>query len=257
MTREDCAIGLVVPTLGARPTYLRAALESIENQQTPVRVVVVTPVDSAGAVAKAISGLRAEIVTQASSGIASAIHEGWLRLTAGVEHLGWLGDDDLLRPGAFVAGVQALEQHPQASAVVGRCDVIDSEGRLLYTMASGRTAIRLLRYGHDLVMQPGSLFRRQAVEDVGGLDESLRYAMDYDLFLRVRDWGPIVYLPQTLAAFRWHADSLTASNQAASRGEAALVRRRYWRNARWEPAAERVGMAASKVLYWVAKRRVR
>ena len=43
-----------------------------------------------------------------------------------------------------------------------------------------------------LIPQPGSLIRRSAWEHVGGLDERLHYAMDLDLFLRLRRFGVIV-----------------------------------------------------------------
>lgn len=248
-------IGLVVPTLGLRRSYLLAAVRSACEQGVDTSIAVVAAVEQLGAVQNLLADVDCVVIGQEGEGISAAIRQGW-RASEDAEYLAWLGDDDVLRPGGLTAAANALRQRQEAAAAVGRCDVIDESGLRLFTMASGRPALWLLSYGHNLVMQPGALFRRAAVEDVGGLDANLQYAMDYDLLLRLRRWGPIVYVPRSLAAFRWHDRSTTVANSRDSLAEAAVVRRRYWRGAWWEPAAERVAMAASKPVYWAAKRRV-
>ena len=249
-------VGVVLPSLGERLGYLEAAVASLATQSLTPASVVVVPAARVGVVQAALDGFGTPVIAQTCAGISPAIEQGWKTL-ADVDYLAWLGDDDLLRPGAVQAAADVLDQHPTASAVVGRCDVIDADGQRLYTMASGRAGLWLQRFGHNLVMQPGSLFRRTAVETVGGLDPGLQYVMDYDLLLRLRRWGPVSYVPRTLAAFRWHAGSTTAANQRASFDESAVVRRRYWRGSWWEPAAEQLALAASKPVYWIGKRRVR
>jgi hypothetical protein len=65
--------------------------------------------------------------------------------------------------------------------------------------------------------------------------------MDLDLFLRLRRRGRLIAVPQTLASFRWHADSATVRSQSDSAEEADQVRMRYlptpvvpvYRVARW------------------------
>ncbi|MBW8870871.1 MAG: hypothetical protein JF618_01400, partial [Leifsonia sp.] len=51
----------------------------------------------------------------------------------------------------------------------GGCDYIDENGAKVWQNNSGPWAAPLLRIGPDLVPQPGSLFRRSAVEEVGEL----------------------------------------------------------------------------------------
>ena len=69
--------------------------------------------------------------------------------------------------------------------------------------------------------------RLSDVQAVGGVDETLTLSMDLDLFLRLRRRGRLIALSQTLALFRWHADSTTVVSEEASAKEADRVRMRY------------------------------
>ena len=84
-----------------------------------------------------------------------------------------------------------------------------------------------LPWGPNLVPQPGALMRRRAWQELGGLDSSLKYTMDMDLFLRLRRWGPLVPVPALVSTFRWHIESLTVSERTASLAEGEAVKRRY------------------------------
>ncbi|MFD0505314.1 hypothetical protein ACFQ0G_25270 [Streptomyces chiangmaiensis] len=110
--------------------------------------------------------------------------------------------------------------------VYGWLRVIDSAGATLYTVRPGSFASWFSQYGQNWVGQPGALYRREAVQRVGMLDPTLRYTMDFDLHLRLRQTGPTAYLPRVLGGFRVHPDSLTATNPQP-REEGRRVMRRY------------------------------
>jgi hypothetical protein len=52
-------------------------------------------------------------------------------------------------------------------------------------------------------------------------------AFDFDLFLKFSKLGKIVFIPQTLASFRWHPGSLSVSRRWNSVSEASKVRVRH------------------------------
>ena len=62
-----------------------------------------------------------------------------------------------------------------------------------------------MQFGPQLLPQPGSLFDRAVFERVGGLDESLKWAFDLDLFLKLRGCGRVEFVDAPLAEFRWDA----------------------------------------------------
>ena len=240
----------VVPTLGHRPEYLAEMLDSLQCQQAvDLGVVIVAPAGADGVRACA-EERGVHFVEQAGSGIGGAINQGWRAFGSGYEFWAWLGDDDALMPGSAARAVQHLRSHPKLSMVYGQCDYVDADGRLMFTARPSSLAADLLRWGPDLVPQPGSVARASAISRAGYLDETLRYAMDLDLFLRLKEVGPIGYVRAVLARFRWHEGSTTVNSQYASDAEAREVRRRTWVGRRrigffLEPVA----MFAGRVLY--------
>lgn len=216
---------VVVPTLGRRPEFLSQSLRSIrEAGDSFVLIVAPAAFDASGLVAE---GLVDRKLDEVGATLPAAIDQGFDALPEGIEYIAWLGDDDLLRPSALAKAEAFLTSHPRSSAVYGACDYIDESGKVLWTNKSGSWAAPLLRVGPDLIPQPGSLFRRSSYLMVGGLRTDLGWAFDLDLFLRLARVGKLSYLRHTLAAFRWHADSLSVGQRGDSVREASQVRREF------------------------------
>lgn len=241
----------VVPTLGLRPEYLSCALDSLAAQDHPVAVVVVAPADAEDA-HRAARERGMDFLTQSGRGLSRAVNDGWDRFGARHAFWAWLGDDDLLASGSARTAATALQRRPSAAMVYGRCGYMDAHGRQLHEVRPTSVAGRLLRWGPNLVPQPGSVARADAVRRVGMMDETLRYAMDLDLFLRLKDVGPLHYVPRLLAWFRWHPESTTVSGSGESEAEAQLVRERTWTGRRavgryLEPEARMAGRALHRL----------
>ena len=250
---ERARVLLVIPTLGRRPESLRQTLRSIADQR-PHRadVVVVCPPDATEALALAAE--FGALVADDPGGLSAAVNVGLSVARPWHEYANWIGDDDLLTPGALATAVLALDEDPDAVLAFGYCDYIDDAGRRLFTSRAGRFAPWLMTWGPDLVPQPGALFRLSAVREVGVLDEALDYAMDLDLWLRLRRHGRLVNTRTTLSSFRWHPGSTTVANRTPSLAESELVKRRYLSPARrrlaplWEmPVRGATRLAARRV----------
>ena len=218
-------VAVVVPTLGRRLDYLRESLESIRGAGDAL-ILLVAPAafDASALIAE---GLADSKIDEAVPGLTAAINQGFASLPADVEYAAWLGDDDRLHAGALDDAVAVLDRKPRSVAVYGACEYIDGEGRRVWRNRSGWWAAPLLRFGPDLIPQPGSLFRRSALDEVGPLRTDLGWAMDFDLFIRLSKVGRLTYLPRTLADFRWHADSLSVRAREDSVREASEVRRAH------------------------------
>ena len=218
-------IGLVVPTLGQRPGFLNQTLDSIADQQEQVQVVVVCPREA----------IRVrELVEERSlpwlpdpGSLPGAINEGVASLDPTVEFVSWLGDDDLLTPGSLTMTSTALSRDSAAVLAYGGCRYIDESGRSLWVNRAPRLAEMVLSWGPQLIPQPGMLVRRSAWVSAGGLDESLRFAFDFDLLLKLKRVGSFVSVPEVVSAFRWHAQSLTVSDRSENIRESEIVKRRY------------------------------
>ncbi|MFI9649183.1 glycosyltransferase [Streptomyces sp. NPDC052040] len=245
-SRTPPRIRLVVPTTGERPAYLEQALASVGRQREAVDVVLVGPARAGDTLRAAAQRHRCRFLVEERRGLSNAVNQGWR--DAGTEYLAWLGDDDLLTEGSLTTAREALDRSPGTAMVYGRLRVIDADDRTLYTLRPGAFAGWLSRYGQNFVGQPGSLYRRSAVRRAGTLDPELRYAMDFDLHLRLRQDGGMVYLPRVLGCFRVHSTSLTVTNPCPD-DEGRRVMRRYLGPAAlrlescWWPLVQGVSMA--------------
>jgi GT2 family glycosyltransferase len=218
-------IGVVIPTLGDRPEYLEESILSI-RQAGDAHISIVRP-EKVSAIDQVLMGKVDSIVDDPGRGLAHAINAGIRSLPTNVRHTTWLGDDDRLVQGSLQRVSMFLDTHSDAAFVFGQCQYIDATGQRLWLNKSGKWTELLMLCGPQLIPQPGSLFRRSSFEQVGGLDESLKWAFDLDLFLKLRKVGKFGFLSEPLAEFRWHEGSLSVGSRQGSVDEASKVRQRH------------------------------
>lgn len=84
---------------------------------------------------------------------------------------------------------------------------------------------RLLR--GNFVPHPATFVRRDLYDRLGGFDTGLKYAMDYDFWLRLSRLSDPVQLDEPLAAFREHDGSLSTRHRVAAMQEDFRVRLRH------------------------------
>jgi hypothetical protein len=188
-------------------------------------LAVVLPAAAAEARALA-AAYDAVIVDDPKEGISAAINCGLAARTT-EQFYAWIGDDDLFRPGGLATLKSLLDENRDAVLSYGGCEYIDPTGKVLALSNAGRLATFLLPWGPDLIPHPGTMVRLDALEQIGGFDVSLRFAMDLDAFLKLRSHGRYVYTRKPVSAFRWHPDSLTVANRLDSSLESESVKRRH------------------------------
>ena len=215
-------VGIVVPTLGERTDYLRECLLSIRGAGEAHILVVGPAILNVDALKS--EGLVDSFIVDEGSGLPAAINLGISSLPESVEYVNWLGDDDLLKPGSLDSCTKTLDSNAAVVMVFGACDYINSHGDVIWKNNSGVWAVPMLRFGPDLIPQPGALFRRSVFREAGGLKTNLGWAFDFDLFLRLSKIGKLSYLNKTLAQFRWHPESLSVEHRKESVSEASQVR---------------------------------
>lgn len=193
--------------------FLRQAIASVgEPSLSEVEVLVVDDgsTDETVAVAGAVRGVRC--ISQPNGGLARARNRG-LAESRG-ELVVFLDADDLLLPGAIDAGVSAMQANPTAALVTGRCRFIGEDGRPLPTHAQPRIERdhyrELLR--HNFIWMPATaMFRREALERIGGFDPSVNAAADYGAYLRMARSHPIHDHARLVASYRKHGGNMSGN----------------------------------------------
>lgn len=158
-------------------------------------------------------------------GIADAMNRGLERAQG--EVVAFLHADDAYpEPTVLHRVASAMDAVPGTSWLTGGIREVDAAGRELRVIPARRYSYRrLLR--NNTILHPATFVRREAFARVGGFDPALRYAMDYDLWLRLAQAGPPLVCEEILANFRVHAGSLSSANPRATLAEEYRVRRHY------------------------------
>lgn len=213
---------IIVPTLGKRPEYLEACIHSILSAGDSL-IVIVSPAEIT--YSNFVKSKVNMFVIDPGDGLAAAINCASSKLPPEIEYFNWLGDDDLLVENSIALCVDVLEKNRHVAGVYGQCEYIDQDSNKFGANLSGKWASNILKFGPDLIPQPGALFRLDAFKAVGGLDTRYKLAFDFDLLIKLKCHGELHYLPQPLGRFRWHSDSLSVGARWASVIEASRVRR--------------------------------
>lgn len=218
---------VVLPTLGDRLEFLETTLRSCRDLAGLVTTTVAMVVPTGAVKARAL-GVKygAVLIDDPGSGMADAVNAG-LGARTSEEFYVWVGDDDELVPQGAAALMEALRNRPTAVVAYGHCDYIDGTGSVIGRSKAGRLAIALLPWGPNLIPHPGTIVRLDALEAVGGFDSRLSYALDLDVFLKLRRVGDFLTAPTVSARFRWHADSATVADRSSSTREAIIVKNRH------------------------------
>ena len=150
---------------------------------------------------------------------------------------GWLNADDLFEPGALLEVAEAFRAAPDTVMISGACLFIDAKSRIIAAMRTPPDpSLKAMLRARSQPPQPSTFFRASAYRAVGGLDTTLDFAMDLDLWLRLAGHGQCDVLPdRVLARYRVHPGAKSERSRTAADRQDLAVRRRA--GMRWRSAA--------------------
>lgn len=183
----------VIPVKGLRP-YLASALAGIKGQDADVEIIV------------------QDGDVEPDSGQSDALNKGFAKARG--EWLFWLNADDILLPGALAKVSQFIQSSTHNSSniqwIAGNQLLIDDAGKVLKCSVGNKWHDWLYRNSVPHVYGPSAFFRRELFVKVGGFDTSLKYCMDWDLWIKFMKAGAkFVRINDYLWAQRQWASSKT------------------------------------------------
>jgi glycosyltransferase involved in cell wall biosynthesis len=176
-------ISIAVP-IGAYHPLLRDCLASLASQ-SPRPTISVMDASGDARTADVVDEFGPFISYRRAGrdgGQTAAILEGWENAPG--EILGWLNADDALYPEALDSVAAHFSENPDTDVFYGNSVIINDDDEIVgYHWAVEPPSAAIL-YG-CIISQPSCFFRRSAYEAAGGLDASLHYTMDWDLWTRL------------------------------------------------------------------------
>lgn len=200
-------VSIITPSYN-QDKFVLDTIRSVFQQDYPnIEHIVVdgASTDNTPEILKSYSALngRFRYVSEPDRGQSHAINKG-LAMASG-DMIGWLNSDDMYTPDAVSKAVNALIRHPEWAMVYGSTYAIDEHGKLLAEQEAVPFGNRTI-YHKCYIGQPSAFLRKSALREVGGIDESLQFCMDYELWMRISLSGyKIGTIRDYLAYVRYHA----------------------------------------------------
>lgn len=207
---SDAQITIAVPSFN-QGRYLNDTLSSIFAQGLPVEVFVMDggSTDSSLEIIKQWAPKLAGWRSHPDNGQAAAINEGVGMGSA--PYVCWLNSDDFYYPQGLNKLLVALQNQPEKQFIYGKCWTVSDKGKKRSPYVTLPFYPRLFA-SFCFIAQPATLVTRAAWEKVGGLDENMQMAFDYDLWWRLLDkYGKPEYCRHFIAATRMHKHTKTAT----------------------------------------------
>lgn len=230
-TLPECStwpkISIVTPSFN-QSQYLEETILSVISQEYPnLEYIIIDGGSTDGSVEiiKKYEPWLSYWVSEPDRGQSHAINKGFGHSTG--EIMAWINSDDYYEKGAF----QVVAKTFLASStgwVAGNCFVLEENGRI----RKGKGKPKPVKESWMVTChyaQPAVFWRRNLWNACRGLDETLHYSLDYELWLQFAQIQPFAYwIDQHLAYFRLHDQSKTMNSEISFIEENRIIHERYY-----------------------------
>jgi glycosyltransferase involved in cell wall biosynthesis len=121
-------------------------------------------------------------ISEKDSGQSEALNKGFKRATGDI--VTWLNSDDVYLPGTLLKIAKHFTENPESTLLHGKT-IVFGEGLKDEERGAPEEELASLYLAYIPFPQPSSFFRRHVLTELGYLDESLQYGMDFDLLARI------------------------------------------------------------------------
>lgn len=218
---------IVTPSLN-QGAYIESTIASVLSQLGEHDCYVVVDgesTDDTQAILNRYRDMISHIHVDAALSQAGALAWAFERFDADV--CCYLNSDDLLLPGALERVRGLFASRPELTAVYSNRLFIDEKGNATGVWALPRHSSYCMRRW-DYIPQETCFWLASAMQNAGGIDAHLEFALDYDFFVRMMSLGRFEHINDHFGAFRVHAQSKTSTVLATTgKAEIDLIQERY------------------------------
>ncbi|MGC9526204.1 MAG: glycosyltransferase [Limnospira sp.] len=205
-------ISVIIPVYNGEMT-IRETIKSVLNQTfTDFELIVINDgsTDSTLDAIAQISDPRLQTFSYPNAGANVSRNRGLAKSSG--QYISFIDADDLWTPDKLESQYQALQENPDAGLAYSWTDCIDESSQFLRpdsraTFSGDVLAPMLLAYFLSNGSNP--LIRRQVFLELGGFDETLTFAQDWEMYLRVARHYPFAVVPKPQVLYRQSASAMS------------------------------------------------
>lgn len=143
------------------------------------------------------------------------------------EYFYWLNADDEMLEGSIENLTSVLSGKFNPAIVYGDYLRIDADGKVFARRKQPSYNYWDCLHGYIFVQNAAAIFNANALRQSGGFDTKLKFAMDYDIVLKLGKQWPVAHVSRYCGAFRIHNHSKTMTIDSVCQAETQFLRSRY------------------------------
>jgi glycosyltransferase involved in cell wall biosynthesis len=214
-------ISIITPVFNGS-TYLEETIFSVINQCYPNLEYIIIDGGSTDGTVDIIKKYEKHLaywVSEPDKGLYHAVQKGFEKSTGDI--MAWINSDDMYYKGAFCMVAELFTQFPQIDWMMGIPSVYDEQGRTVMVdnfKPWCKADLYVGKYaGDNWIQQESTFWRRSLWEKAGStLNLDLKYAADFELWLRFFRYAELYSLKSLLSGFRFRSgNQVSLDNRSA------------------------------------------
>jgi len=207
--------------------YLAEAIESVLRQSYTDFELILVDDGSTDSTADIIASQRDDRIVAIDNaknlGLSASLNIGFRRAQGAL--IARLDSDDLAQPHRIARQVAFMDAQPSIGMVGSWFTQIDDKGTPVATVRppADPTEVRWRLLFHSPIPPSTAMLRREGLETPLVHDESLSYAMDYELWCRIARTCRVTTIEEALVQRRRHAESMTSSRRDLATDEPSRI----------------------------------
>lgn len=246
-------ISIITPTLN-QSAFIEETIRSVIDQNYPNLEYIIVDGGSTDGTLEIIKKYSKFLsyISEPDNSQSDAINKG-IKLSTG-EIMAYLNSDDVYLPNCLNKVGEYFLKNPESKIITGKCINIDGEGNKTRSFITRYKNI-LLKFENryllqitNFISQPATFWRKELSNSIGFFDTNLRYAMDYDYWLRISEFHKIYFYDEFLAKFRIYSKSISGSNSKMQFSEEYKVASKYSKG-----LVKFISLLHSRISYYIYK----
>lgn len=216
-------VSVITPTYNRGETYLRETIDSVLAQRYPNFEYIILDdgsADNTCAVLESYDHPALRWERHENMGVIGTVNKGFSMAQG--DYVSVVNSDDPVLLNWLEQAVAFMEANPDVLAGYPDWQMIDEHGQPIEHIRVHEYSRRdMIRWSYCLP-GPGTLLRRHALELEPQYDSHYPQIFDFEYYLRLSKHGPLARIPETLATYRHHAETISTSNIGREMAEEQL-----------------------------------
>jgi len=205
-------ISIVIPSFN-QGNYIEQTIISIIEQDYEHKEIIIIDGGSTDNTVNILKKYNSKItywISEKDNGQSHAINKG-LKIAKG-EIFNWINSDDYLEPGALKHIATLFQAKPDLNIVGGYCRLFSEKEKFSIISRIGIKESAEESIVNYWMNQPSTFYKTEIIKDFGGINESLHYCMDLEIWFKyLSKYGTadVKLTNNLLSHFRHHDSSKT------------------------------------------------